>query len=63
MGRELIQMIAELTGLPQHIILPEIERIVLAANKNMDTLTVEDFRDVMAEYLQSVLLKAKSAEL
>ncbi|OFZ13793.1 MAG: hypothetical protein A2Z20_05995 [Bdellovibrionales bacterium RBG_16_40_8] len=47
------------SGLPHDIAQKEIERIASASGKNSDNLTLDELRELLANYLQDVLLKAK----
>ena len=58
-GRKLLDQLATLTGLPGESVNLELLKIVEKNGKDPDTLTVEDVRSILADYLQDVLLEAK----
>jgi hypothetical protein len=57
--KALLQNLAALTGLPQDAVQNELRDLVIAAGFNPDTLTLEQVRAVLADYLQDTLLAAK----
>ncbi|MCB0364196.1 MAG: hypothetical protein H6624_13850 [Bdellovibrionaceae bacterium] len=59
-GAELLNVVAEATGLPQSLIVNEIHRLAVKSGMSVETLTLDDLRDLLAEYLQDVLITAKS---
>ncbi|MEK6554394.1 MAG: hypothetical protein AABZ31_04065 [Bdellovibrionota bacterium] len=58
-GPELLQQIILLSGLPAESARREVEALALQRNKNLDNLTLDDVRYILAMYLQDVLLGAK----
>ena len=58
-GRKLLDQLATLTGLPGDSVNLELLKIVEKNGKNPDTLTIQDVRAILADYLQDVLLDAK----
>jgi hypothetical protein len=63
-GAKLIQNLISATGLPlnddtQAGMLSELQRLAKTSGKNTDNMTLDDLRDVLAEYLQEVLLSAQ----
>ena len=61
MGKELIHTVVEATGLPQDPVHRELKSLLTANGKSMDNLSLEDLREVMAEYLQSVFVELKES--
>ncbi len=59
-GLSLLRALIEATGLPQDAVDREIQRLCVAHNLNPESITLEDLRDVLASYLQDVLVEAKS---
>jgi len=58
-GTKLIENLSILTGLPYEAVSRELIRLVQAQGKNPDSLTLDDTRVLLAEYLQDVLVSAK----
>lgn len=58
-GRKLLDQLATLTGLPGTSVNKELLKIIEQNGKDPDTLTLQDVRVILAEYLQDVLLEAK----
>ena len=58
-GRKLLDQLATLTGLPGDSVNLELLKIVEKHGKDPDTLTLQDVRVVLADYLQDVLVEAK----
>lgn len=59
MGKELFHTVIDATGLPQDPVAKELGTLLSQNGKSMENMTLEDLREVMAEYLQIVLLEAK----
>ncbi|MGZ3768417.1 MAG: hypothetical protein ACXVCP_01250 [Bdellovibrio sp.] len=57
MGASLSKTVIEETGLPKEIIEREFNAILAKFGKNPESLTMEELREVMAEYLQLVFLE------
>ncbi|MGZ3773738.1 MAG: hypothetical protein ACXVCY_06860 [Pseudobdellovibrionaceae bacterium] len=57
MGASLTKTVIEKTGLPPEMIEKEFNTILAKFGKNPESLTVEELREVMAEYLQLVFLE------
>lgn len=57
MGERLFQTLVEATGLPQGSIEKELTSLVMKFEKNPETLTLDELREVMADYLQTVFLE------
>ena len=58
-GKTLLDQLATLTGLPGDSVNKELLTIVESYGLNPDTLTLQDVRALLADYLQDVLLEAK----
>ncbi len=61
MGEQLLKEIVEATGLPQQELSSELAHMIIAAGQNPTTVTLEDLREILAEYAQDVLLAAKQS--
>ncbi len=61
MSKEVLTNVAEATGLPQDLITGELQTIVASAGLDPDNLTLDQLRDVLASYLQDVLLELKDS--
>ena len=59
-GYHLFNTIIGATDLPNEPVRRELEGLLLAAGKSPETLTLEDLREVLADYLQTVLLETKN---
>ena len=59
-GLGLLRVLIEATGLPPEAVERELNKILFKRNLTADTLTIEDVRDVLACYLQDVLVEAKA---
>ncbi len=59
MGKALLEMVILATGLPEGEIRRELQTLLIQNGKTAETLTTDDLREVMAEYLQDVILAAK----
>ncbi len=59
MGDKLLKEISEATGLPSQLIDDELIRLISEAGKSPSEASLEDLREVMALYLQEVILGAK----
>lgn len=58
-GKDLFNTVVSATGLPEDTIGGELHSLLNNNGKSVETMTLEDLREVMAEYLQNVLLEAK----
>jgi hypothetical protein len=58
-GLELLHSIVAATGLPEDGVEKELASVLSAAGKNKEDITLDDLREVLASYLQEVLLSAK----
>ncbi|MBK7889720.1 MAG: hypothetical protein IPJ84_02385 [Bdellovibrionales bacterium] len=60
-GSELISELAEASGLPTDLIGQELSHLVRQAGKDTTEVTLDDLRELLANYLQEVLIEAKSS--
>jgi hypothetical protein len=60
MSDELFQQITHATGLPIDLISKELNRLILAAGANPNTLTMDQLRLILADYVQDVLVNVQS---
>lgn len=57
MGETIAKTVIQATGLPQEPVKKELEGLAAAHGKSLETLTLEELREVMADYLQTVFLE------
>lgn len=57
MGNPLIKTVVEATGLPEDPVQRELNQLIAQHGKNPDELTIEDLREIVADYLHSVMLE------
>ncbi len=57
MGNLLTKTVIEATGLPQNPVEREFENLLTKHGKSADQLTLDELREVMADYLQTVFLE------
>lgn len=55
-GADLINIVVELTGLPQERVQTELNQLIESKGMDIKKITLDEFRLVMASYLDSVLL-------
>ncbi|NJL24801.1 MAG: hypothetical protein HC902_06295 [Calothrix sp. SM1_5_4] len=60
-GKRLLSILIDATGLPADTLEREINRLVEARGLTPDQVTLEDLRDILANYLQDALLEAKQS--
>ena len=60
MGEALIKRVAELTELPNDPVVEELNRLIEKAGLQKETLTLDDMRNILADYLQDTLLDLKN---
>jgi hypothetical protein len=58
-GENLLKDVAVATGLPQEMVSEELCRLISKAGLDPADLTLEDLRQVLAEYVQEVLMAAQ----
>lgn len=59
-NNEIFNQIVEFTGLPKEEIAGELNEILSSYGLNPATVTMEQLRDAMTNYLQDVLLEVKN---
>jgi hypothetical protein len=59
-GVELLAAVAEASGLPQPLIIQELQEIASRAGIPIEQLSLDDLRTLLADYLQDVLISAKA---
>lgn len=62
MGNELLKTVVEATGLPQDPVQRELKSLLRQSGVAAENMTLEDLREVMAEYLQSVFVELKETQ-
>lgn len=60
-GMELLNELSDATGLPETMIDEELSRLLASAGKTTDEATLDDLRELLATYLQDVLLDARDS--
>ena len=58
MGEQLIESLTEATGLPKDLVTDELQRLITSAGLNANDMTLEDLRQILADYVQDVLVAA-----
>ena len=58
-GNILISQIVSNTGLPEELMTKELSRLVEGAGLETNVVSLEDLRNLLAEYAQEILLSAK----
>lgn len=58
-GPKLFEVLIEATGLPKDSIQRELTSVLADRGLNPDEITLDDLREVLANYLQEALLEAK----
>jgi len=59
MGKQLLTTISDATGLPDDLVTTELSRLITAAGKEPSEITLDDLRNILADYVQEVLLEAQ----
>jgi len=59
MGNALLEMLVLATGLPEGEVHRELQSLMVQYGKNPETLTMDDLRQLMRDYVQDVLVDAK----
>jgi len=62
-GTALINELSHATGLPDDLIGEELSRIIAGAGKSTSDVTLDELREMLAAYLQDVLIEAKESFL
>ena len=60
MGEALIKTVIDFTGIPSDPMAKELDRLIIKAGLQKETLTLDDMRAILAEYLQDTLLDLKN---
>ena len=60
-GPSLIQALIEASGLPKKRISRELNGLIEKAGKKQQNLTMDELRDILVDYLQTVLIEAKDS--
>lgn len=58
MANPLIKTVVEATGLPEDPVQRELNQLIAQHGKNPDDLTIDDLREIVADYLHSVMMEA-----
>ena len=61
MAAKLLKEISENTGLPQEMVTLELDKLLKQAGLNKEKVTLDEIREVLANYLQDVILEAKES--
>ncbi|MGE3973144.1 MAG: hypothetical protein AB7F59_01310 [Bdellovibrionales bacterium] len=56
---KVLEQIAEATGLPSHLVMGELKGMIEKAGLDAQTMSMDDLRNILAEYLQNVILNAR----
>jgi hypothetical protein len=59
MSSDILKKISENTGLPENAVTYELETLLRKAGLNKSQVTLDEIREVLADYLQDVILEAK----
>lgn len=59
MGNALLEMVILATGLPEREIRRELQALIFKHGKTPESVTIEDLRVILADYLQDVILSSK----
>ncbi len=62
MGKNLAKTVVQATGLPQNPVEKELQSLLVKHGTSPEDLTLDQLRDVMAEYLQTVFLEIAEQE-
>lgn len=60
MANELVRNLISATDLPEEMIAKELTHLLSAHGLNPETVTLNELREIMVEYLQDVLLEMKA---
>jgi len=61
-GLALLKVLIESTGLPPEAVERELNRVLAQGNFQKEELTLDDVREIIAAYMQDVLIEAKAEE-
>jgi hypothetical protein len=62
MGNDLTKTVIEATGLPTDPVERELNGLIAKHGTTPEEMTLDDLRDIMAEYLQTVFLELAQEE-
>jgi hypothetical protein len=62
-GQELLDTVAQLTGLPEPLVQEELHEILESAGQNAGSVTLEQLRQAMLMYLEALAEPLERAEL
>lgn len=62
MGNELTNTVVAATGLPTDPVERELNSLIVKHGTNPEEMTLDDLRDIMADYLQTVFLELAQEE-
>lgn len=62
MEKGLAQVVVEATGLPQDPVANELQKLMTAHGTNAEEMTIDQLREIMADYLNQVFLELASEE-
>lgn len=60
-GLGLLRALIEATGLPSEAVEREMQRLLDSKGLSPEQITLEDIRELLASYLQDVLIEAKAS--
>lgn len=58
-GKTLIRSLLNSTGIQAESLENEVQRLLVESNASEETLTLEQLREILANYLQDVIVEAK----
>jgi hypothetical protein len=58
-GKDLLKELSSATGLPQEPVMKELTDLVTKANVSPEEIDIDTLREILAEYLQQVILESK----
>jgi hypothetical protein len=61
MGKALLETLVQATGLPEGDVHSELQALMRKYGKSPETLTMDDLRQLMRDYVQDVLLETKES--
>jgi hypothetical protein len=56
---KVLEQIAEATGLPSTLVMGELKTLIQKAGLDINSMTMDDLRVILADYLQDVIIEAK----
>jgi hypothetical protein len=57
MGEALLADVTGSTGLPEELVTKELTRLISNAGLSRDAVTLDDLREILADYLQDIMLE------